>query len=132
MKLIVMIGTNGMEGRDAFEDYILDGDALTDWDSGEWPEVEWHEDDEADDDVIDDLDNPDEPYYFEIMERIYEQYDDDDNLINDGEVYASMTIEGNNFIGVAIIVNDPSSLEDDDLVNYYLIEACVTMAGFPY
>jgi len=50
-----------------------------------------------------------------------------------GEVYSSMTINQNGiFLGVAMIVNDPSSLTGEDLINYYLMEACMTMAGFPY
>jgi hypothetical protein len=61
------------------------------------------------------------------MERTYKQGD------KGGEVYSSMTINQNGvFLGVAIIVNDPSSLRGEDLVNYYLMEACMTMAGFPY
>ncbi len=129
VKLIVFIDKGGLEAKDAFKEYLLSGEALNDdnWGDENWQGVQWVKDSESDDDVIDDLDDPVEPYYHEIMERTYEREN------NDGEVYASMTInEKGVFLGVAIIVNDPSSLEGDDLINYYLMEACLTMAGFPY
>jgi hypothetical protein len=135
VKLIILIGTDGVQAKDDFKEYLLSGDALEgeEWADQNWQEVEWVQDNESDDDVVDNLDDPQDPYYFEIMERIYERFDEEGKLIDDGEVYASMTINAEGvFLGAAIIVNDPASLKDDDLINYYLMEACMTMAGFPY
>jgi hypothetical protein len=129
VKLIVFIDHNGLKAKDSFKQYILSGDALNDddWGGQNWQDVHWVKDNNSDDNVIDDLDDPHEPYYHEILERSYKKNKDD------GEVFASMTInENGDFLGVAIIVNDPSTLEGDDLINYYLMEACMTMAGFPY
>lgn len=135
VKLIVFIDNGGLQAKDDFKEYILSGEALNDdsWSGQDWQDIQWVEDDESDDDVVDDLNDPDDPYYHEIMERIYERKDEDDQVIDGGEVYAAMTINENGvFLGVAIIVNDPASLTGDDLINYYLMEACLTMAGFPY
>lgn len=135
VKLIVFIDNGGLEAKDGFKNYILSGEALNDdnWGGQNWQGIQWDQDEESDDDVVNDLNDPDEAYYHEIMERVYERKDDEGNVIDDGEVYAVMTINENGvFLGVAIIVNDPVSLEGDDLINYYLMEACLTMAGFPY
>ncbi len=135
VKLIVFIDNGGLQAKDTFKNYILSGEALNDdnWGDQNWQDIQWVQDDESDDDVVNDLNDPNEAYYHEIMERIYERQDDEGNVIDDGEVYATMTINENGvFLGVAIIVNDPSSLTGDDLINYYLMEACLTMAGFPY
>ena len=135
VKLIVFIDNGGLQTKDTFKKYILSGEALNDDDWGEqnWQGIKWIQDKESDDDAVNDLNDPNEAYYHEIMERIYERQDDEGNVIDDGEVYATMTINENGvFLGVAIIVNDPSSLTGDDLINYYLMEACLTMAGFPY
>ena len=129
VKLIVWIDDGGLQAKDAFKEYILSGEALNDddWGGEDWGDVVWDTDENSDDDVINELNDADEPYYHEILERTYAA----DH--NDGEVYASMAIdETGSFLGVAIIVNDPSSLKGDDLINYYLMEACMTMAGFPY
>ncbi|MGH7599350.1 MAG: hypothetical protein ACREOI_23575 [bacterium] len=135
VKLIVFIDNGGLQAKDTFKNYILSGEALNDddWGDQDWQGIKWVQDDESDDDAVNDLNDPNEAYYHEIMERIYERQDDEGNVIDDGEVYAAMTINENGvFLGVAIIVNDPSSLTEDDLINYYLMEACLTMAGFPY
>jgi len=129
VKLIVWIDAGGVEAKDAFKRYILSGDALNDddWGGEAWHDLVWGKDEGSDDDVVDELDDEDDPYYHEIMERTYTHEH------TGGEVYASMTIdEAGSFLGVAIIVNDPASLKGDDLINYYLMEACMTMAGFPY
>jgi hypothetical protein len=129
VKLIVSIDKGGLRAKDSFKGYILSGEALNDddWGGEDWHDVHWVKEEHSDDDVVNDLHDPKEPYYHEIMERTYKQGD------QGGEVYSSMTINQNGvFLGVAIIVNDPSSLEGDDLLSYYLMEACMTMAGFPY
>jgi len=129
VKLIIFIDGGGLQAKDSFKQYILSGEALNDddWGGEDLHNVQWVKDEESDDDVVNDLKNPNEPYYHEIMERTYTRAN------QDGEVYSSMTINQNGvFLGVAIIVNDPSSLTGDDLINYYLMEACMTMAGFPY
>jgi hypothetical protein len=129
VKLIVFIDGGGLQAKDAFKEYILSGEALNDddWGGEDWHDVQWAKDKESDDDVVNDLNDPNEPYYHEIMERTYTRENDD------GEVYAAMAInENGTFLGMAIIVNDPSSLTGDDLINYYLMEACMTMSGFPY
>jgi hypothetical protein len=134
VKLIIFIDNGGLQAKDTFKNYILSGEALNDddWGDQDWQGIKWIRDDESDDDAVNDLNDPNEAYYHEIMERVYERSDDEGNVIDDGEVYATMTINENGFLGVAIIVNDPFSLTGDDLINYYLMEACLTMAGFPY
>jgi hypothetical protein len=135
VKLIVFIDNGGLAAKDDFTNYILSGEALNDdnWGDQNWQGIQWDQDDESDDDAVNDLNDPDDPYYHEIMERVYERKDDEENVVDDGEIYATMTINENGvFLGVAIIVNDPASLDGDDLINYYLMEACLTMAGFPY
>lgn len=129
VKLIVFIDGGGIEAQDLFEEYILSGAVLEgdDWGGHNWQGVTWGPDEASGDVVINNLDDPLDPFYHKIMERSYKQ------ASNEGEVYASLSINGNGvFLGVAIIVNDPSSLEGDDLINYYLMEVCMTMAGFPY
>jgi hypothetical protein len=135
VKLIIFIDNGGLQAKDTFKNYILSGEALNDddWGDQDWQGIKWVQDKEPDDDAVNDLKDADDPYYHEIMERVYERHDDEENVVDGGEVYATMTINENGvFLGVAIIVNDPASLTGDDLINYYLMEACLTMAGFPY
>lgn len=74
------------------------------------------------------LKDPDEPYYSELFERVVHNGDD---LV--AELYASLTIDGNNFLGVAVKINDWSTLDDsEERIFFYLMEACAILTDFAY
>ncbi len=82
------------------------------------------------DEIEDYLDDEEEPYYNELFERVV--HDGEDNLV--AELYASLTIDGNNFLGVAVKVNDWETLDDDkdERIFFYMMEACTILTDFAY
>lgn len=108
------------EAREWFQTYIVS-------DGRKW---EQERDAEDDDDVEDNTlaDDPDEPYENMLLDRVV--YDDDDHVI--AELYASLTTDENNFLGVAIFVNDWENLKSTQRLTYYLMEACAILSGFAY
>lgn len=82
------------------------------------------------DEIEDWLEDTDEPYYSELMERV--AYDEEDNLV--AELYASLTIDKTNFLGVVVKVNDWATLDDDqeERIFFYLMEACTILTDFAY
>lgn len=85
---------------------------------------------EADEDIVDDelLNDPDEPYYNELMDRVV--YGDGDEIV--AELYASLTIDENNFLGVAVVVDDWHNLSKEQRLLYYFMEACTILSDFAY
>jgi hypothetical protein len=103
-----------------FENYIVS-------DGQKWVQ-ETGED--ADEDIVDDelLNDPDEPYYNELMDRVV--YGDDHEVV--AELYASLSIDENNFLGVAVKVGDWRNQSKAERLEYYLLEACAILADFAY
>ena len=82
-------------------------------------------------DAIEDfLDDEDEPYYSELFERVV--LEGEDNLV--AELYASLTIDGTDFLGVAVKVDDWQTLDDDkdERIFFYMMEACTILTDFAY
>jgi len=95
----------------------------------------WEQEKDADgepvpDDVDDELwDDPDEPYYSESMDRVV--YGADGKRVV-GELYASITIDDKNFLGVAVSISDWANLTKAQRLSYYLMEACAILSDFAY
>lgn len=104
--------------RDWFENYILSD------------REDWVAEAEAEEEIDDFLDDEDEPYYNKLMERV--ALDQKKLLI--AELYASLTIDGTDFLGVVVKVNDWATLDDDkeERVFFYMMEACAILTDFAY
>lgn len=50
------------------------------------------------------------------------------------ELYATLEIDGGNFLGVAVVVSDWNQVDDnpEERKFYYLMEACALLTGFPF
>jgi hypothetical protein len=91
---------------------------------------DWTSETGEEDEIEDYLDDEDEPYYSELFERVV--HDEEDNLV--AELYASLTIDGTDFLGVAVKVNDWETLDDDkdERIFFYMMEACTILTDFAY
>jgi hypothetical protein len=107
------------EAREWYKEYIVS-------DGRQWEQEK--ESGEDDDVEYDDLENdPDEPYYTELMDRVV--YEDDTVV---AELYASITIDENNILGVAIKIDNWQELTKAQRIHYYLMEACAILSDFAY
>ncbi|MEZ4772410.1 MAG: hypothetical protein R3D00_04445 [Bacteroidia bacterium] len=88
------------------------------------------DEDFPDEEPIDYTDDEYDPYYFEDMQRVV--IDEDNNVT--AEFYARLTISDTDFMGVSVQVNDWETLEEDkyERLMSYLLEACATITDFPY
>jgi len=82
---------------------------------------------EFEDDVEDALNDPEDPYYDALMDRV--AYGADGTSVV-AELFLSLTIEENDFLGVAILVNDRDTLRKQERIYNYLMETCATLSGF--
>ena len=104
--------------RDWFESYILSD------------REDWVAEENSGDEVDDMLNDEDEPYYNKLMERV--AHDQSGHLI--AEFYASLTIDGTDFLGVVVKVNDWATVDDDkeERIFFYMMEACAILTDFAY
>ncbi len=92
--------------------------------------------------VDDYLDDEYDPYYHETAELtayvsdqdgdiIYDEYDDP---MIEAEFFASLTVDGTNFLGVAVQINDFETviLDQEERAYMYLFEICALMTDFSY
>ncbi|MCI0695504.1 serine protease [candidate division KSB1 bacterium] len=119
--------TNSVEeskaAKDWFQQYMVS-------DGREWVEEKQEEGEEKyEDDIEDYLNDPDEPYYSALIDRVV--YDPDEESVV-AELYASITIDENDFLGVVIKVNDWEGLTKAQRLYYYLLEACAILTDFAY
>lgn len=119
VKMIVQIITNdsweaGVQTKDKFAAYIEPraGD-------GEWQEDPDMPDEEP-------YNDEDEVLWFWDKSRIMTNEDGD--LV--GQYFASFDIDGNDFLGTAVFAHDLHKMSDEDLKTFYLMMACVDLAGF--
>ncbi|MDX2283363.1 MAG: hypothetical protein NW241_04340 [Bacteroidia bacterium] len=91
---------------------------------------DWQTDEMAGYEPEDFLDDETDPYYNEWVDKFLE--DEDGNIL--AQYFLSLTIEGTDFLGVAVQVNDWETLDEDaeERKFYYLLEACAIMTDFPY
>lgn len=91
---------------------------------------DWVKDPDQNDEIEDFLDDEDEPYYSESIERI--ALDENNDLV--AEFYASLTIDGDDFLGVVVKVNDWATVDDDkeERLFFYMMEACAILTDFAY
>lgn len=101
-----------------FKDYIV-GDR-----------EDWAAEPDEEDQVVNFLDDEDEPYYSELMERVV--LDKNGDLL--AELYASLTIDGTDFLGVVVKVNDWAAVADDrdERIFFYMMETCAILTDFAY
>ncbi|MCB0259626.1 MAG: trypsin-like peptidase domain-containing protein [Calditrichaeota bacterium] len=110
-----------IDARHWFEEFILsDGQ-------------EWVMEPGLEDDVIDFLDDPEDPFYEKLLDRfVYDPESLPQDTVVTGELYAVITIEGSDFLGVAVMVNNRELLTREQRIYYYLLEACAVLSGYPY
>jgi len=125
MEMVIFVqSTDSKEDAEAarqwFEEYIVS-------DGQDWVQ-ETGED--ANEDIVDDelFNDEDEPYYNELMDRVV--YDEEGNVI--AELYASLTIDETNFLGVAIKASAWSNPSKAERLEYYLTAACAILSDFAY
>lgn len=107
------------EAQEWFKEYIVS-------DGRHWEqEKEAGEDDDVKDYAL--ANDPDEPYYTELMDRVV--YEDDTVV---AELYASITVDENNILGVAIKVDGWEEMTKAQRIHYYLMEACAILSDFAY
>lgn len=82
-------------------------------------------------DLIDNfLDDPEDPYLSIDMVRV--AYDDSDDII--AELFANLTVEGEDVLGTVVRAKDFEALDNDpsELYYYYLLEFCAYLTDFSY
>ena len=84
---------------------------------------------EEEDDIENSLDDPNEPYYDALVDRV--AYAADGQTVV-AELFASLTIDDNNFLGVSIIVLERDQLTKNERIYNYLMEACAILTDFTY
>lgn len=91
---------------------------------------DWATDPEDEDEIDDFLDDEEEPYYSKLMGRAAV----DENGDPVAELFASLTIDGDDFLGVVVKVNDWQTVDDDkeERLFYYMMEACAMLTDFAY
>ncbi len=109
------------ESREAmawFESYVLSD------------REDWAADPEDKDEIDDFLDDEDEPYYSKLMGRAAV----DENGDTVAELFASLTIDGDDFLGVVVKVNDWQTVDDDkeERLFFYMMQACAMLTDFAY
>jgi hypothetical protein len=57
-------------------------------------------------------------------------YDVDGEVV--AELYASITIDDKNFLGVTVVVSDWANLTRAQRLSYYLMEACAILSDFAF
>jgi hypothetical protein len=79
---------------------------------------------------VDDYLDEEDPAYYEDWWREVTTYEGD--IL--AELYATLEIEGTDFLGVAVVVKDWNKIDDDPAERklYYLMEACALLTGFPF
>jgi hypothetical protein len=104
-----------IQAKNWFEQFILTGGPT------------WKKEEE--DDIENSLDDPDDPYYDALLDRV--AYSADGETVV-AELFASLTIEDKTFLGVSIIVLERDRLTKNERVYNYLMEACAILADFTY
>jgi hypothetical protein len=92
--------------------------------------------------VDDYLDDEYDPYYHEtasLTAYVSDQdgdiiYDENDDPRIEAEFFASLTVNGTNFLGVAVQINDFESvvLDREERAYMYLFEICALMTDFAH
>jgi hypothetical protein len=113
--------TNSVEeskaARDWFERYMVrDG-------------RKWIKEEDNEDEIDDWLDDPDEPYYNALKDRVVYGADGESIV---AELFATLTIDENDFLGVVIIVNNWEELTRKERIFNYLVETCAILTDFAY
>ncbi len=96
----------------------------------------WVKETGGDEDVVDDklLKDPNEPYYNELMDRVVygEATEEGEEREVVADLYASLTIDENNFLGVAIKVGDWTKQSKAERIEFYLAQACAILSDFAF
>lgn len=91
---------------------------------------DWAVDPDDKDEIDDFLDDEDEPYYSKLMARTVA----DENGDPAAELFASLTIDGEDFLGVVVKVNDWATVVDDkdERLFLYMLQVCTILTDFAY
>ncbi len=89
----------------------------------------WVVEENNEDEIEDWMDDPDDPYLGALKDRVVYGADGESIV---AELFATLTIDQNDFLGVVIVVNNREEMTSQERLFNYLMEACAILTDFAY